>query len=260
MFNNLYTQSAWFNPEGKREALDRSTYFTALTGIYFGITPRVNIGLDINPSSVHLGPKSSNPLKVLVFRNTDTSRVALASLGPKVRFTPIPSEPGFTIQSSLWIPIGRDLDGINSGRPFLAFDRFQWWFSFYYTRNISRDRFQIFAAVEIVPRIDRRFKWQKDFASAEPNLGSDVIIFNKVLFSWFPEKRFTLYGSLEAAPFIEPYDGGAWGYFFATGLGGKYILKNRFFVDVLYTRFLVGNNSGAGQTFNLGFSYLFQGW
>ena len=46
------------------------------------------------------------------------------------------------------------------------------------------------------------------------------------------------------------------GFYLNLGAGAKYFIANRVTVDLMYTNFVAGVSSGAGQTFNFGISFL----
>ncbi|MCB9231741.1 MAG: hypothetical protein H6581_08760 [Bacteroidia bacterium] len=245
LYNNLYTQTAWFDADGKRAMLDRSTYFTSNLGLYYAVSNQVNVGLDFVLRAVRNAPPEQSPLDVFRFRNSDSSRVAISYFGPKVRFNPIRSHKNLTLQTAFWIPYAGQLQG----PPFLEWDRYQWWISVYYTALFARNKMQIFAAVEYVPRIRR---------SSYPILKSDLIVYNKALVSYFITRQVTVYGLGEFGPSLGLGANSASSYYLAFGAGAKYFLAHKFTFDLLYTHFVAGRAAGAGQTFNLGLSYVFK--
>lgn len=246
LFNNLYTQNAWYNQDSEREDLNRSSFFGSSLSLFYGLSSRVNIGVDANFRGVQYGPAESSPWSTLAFRDTDTSRAALATLGPKIKFTPFLSEPNLTLQSSLWIPVAKNLEDRQNGfQRFLDYDRYLWWLSFFYTKGVLDDKIQIFAATEFVTRFDK-------FGDGY----TDMIIFNKGILSWFPAESVTLYTMVEYAPTVKLQPNGFQSVYGQMGWGGKYIINNQLIFDVMYTRFLFGNSAGAGETFNFGISYV----
>ena len=246
LFNNLYTQRQWFNARSEREDLNRSTFFGSSLSLFYGLSSRLNIGLDANLRAVQYGPADSSPWTTLAFRNTDSSRTALATLGPKLKFTPFPSDPNLSIQTSLWIPVAPNLEDRDNGfQRFLDYDRFLWWVSLFYTKGVLNNKVQIFAATEFVTRFDKKREGY-----------TDMIMFNKGIVSYFPHPSFTVYSMVEYAPTIRLQENGFSSVYGQLGVGGKYIVRNQLIFDVMYTRFLFGNSAGAGETFNLGISYV----
>lgn len=245
LFNNLYTQTAWFDGAGQRADLNRSTFFTSTLGLFYGLSSQVDVGLDFNWRAVHNSPPDQSPLKVLGFTNTDSSRAAISYIGPKIRFNPIRRNKNITIQSAVWIPIADSMQG----PPFMEWDRYQLWLSFYYNTTFANDKLQFFGAVEYVPRIKR---------NSDPALSSDLIVFNKALISWFATKDITLYGQGEFGPSLGLGNNPSSGYYLAFGAGGKYFIADKVTLDLLYTHFVAGRAGGAGVTYNLGLSYIFR--
>ena len=249
LFNNLYTQTAWFNANSEREDLtNRSSFYGSIFSFFYGATSRVNVGLDANFRAVQYANPEASGWNTLAFRNNDTSRTAIANIGPKLKFTPFPSDPNLSLQTSLWIPMAGNLEGRDGQDLFLDFDRFQWWLSFFYTKGVLNNKLQIFASSEFVTRFDK--------APSDSTNYTDMIIFNKGILSWFPADQFTLYTMVEYAPTVRLRPQGFSGVYGQLGVGGKYIIRNQLIFDVMYTRFLFGNQAGAGETFNFGISYV----
>ncbi|MBL4594197.1 MAG: hypothetical protein JKX68_10335 [Flavobacteriales bacterium] len=72
--------------------------------------------------------------------------------------------------------------------------------------------------------------------------------------SYFPTKKITIYLQNQIWPTIG--DKGLSSYFVQEGLGLKYQLFKGVELETSYTTFILGENAGAGQTFNLGIRVL----
>jgi hypothetical protein len=90
----------------------------------------------------------------------------------------------------------------------------------------------------------------KSFANNSLNLNPGIFI------SYFPSSKFTVLALAQHSLRIDlgnnfPQD------FTALGGGAKYQLTKAINVEVLYTNFVRGNNTGLGETFNLGLRGIF---
>ena len=74
--------------------------------------------------------------------------------------------------------------------------------------------------------------------------------------SYFPTSKFTVLGFVQHAQLIDLGNKFEQNYS-AVGTGAKYQLTKVLNVEVLYSKFVRGNNSGLGQSFNLGLRAIF---
>jgi hypothetical protein len=74
------------------------------------------------------------------------------------------------------------------------------------------------------------------------------------ILNYFPGGRWLFYGLAEAAPDWLGDSRGS--YYTQVGLGVKVRPRPWVEIETLFTTFPAGNNSGAGQTYNLGFRFL----
>ena len=74
-----------------------------------------------------------------------------------------------------------------------------------------------------------------------------------VFLSYFPSNEFTVLGFVQhqqrIGDFTQDYT--------ALGFGGKYQLTKELNLEVLYSNFVRGSNTGLGQSFNIGLRALF---
>ncbi len=245
IFNNLYTQTKFFDGEGNRiNQGSRSSFFTSLMSFLYGYTTDLNFGVELWLRSVRNDIINSSPFETLGF---DNNRTAISRFGPKIKFTPFKNEflTDLSIQTTLLIPVVSDLDGLdNDGSAYLDDDAYIWLNQFFYDRPIN-NYLSYFAEIDTWIRIDR------DFNGARNSLQLPL----KLFLSYYPTDNLTIYGMNE---FL--YQWSATGqnktitsYFNQSGLGIKYHLFHHIELEGLVTVFLLGKNSGAGQTFNLGF-------
>lgn len=244
-FNNLYTQTFWYNGAGKKSALnERATYFTGFTDFLYGKSDRFNIGANAMLRSVLNDARSSSPLKIFEFEQTAKARTALTALGPQIRWTPVKKWEHISIQNRLFIPVSPDLQGEKSGRPWLDFDAYQLWNQFFYDK-IFAERYVLFIESDIIFALNRQL-----------NLSQSVFYTPlKILVGSFIGRKWGVYVLGEFGPY--------WGtseiiatYYSQVGAGVKHQLTKRLELETLVTVFPLGKNSGAGQTFNIGIRYL----
>ncbi len=246
VFNNLYTQRAFFNQTMDRN-MDgaRSTYFGTFNNFLYGLSEKINLGFDLYIRAFRTGARDESPFSVLQFTNTDQSRVALAKFGPRIKFVPFKNIGRLSVQSTLLFPIAQDLEGKESGGVWLDWDTFTWLNQLFFDRNLS-SKLQLFSALELFTRFPR-------------NSYSETPIFTtpvKAFLSYFPNQKVTVYGMSEFGPTWGSGDNLISSYYTQVGVGGKYQLKSFLELETLFTIFPIGKNSGAGATLNLGVRYI----
>lgn len=262
LFNNLYTQTAY--RDGNRERVElntRDTYYSGLFYALFGVSKssRVNIGFDLNLKSVYSDSTKGSPFKVFQFKNTSYSRVALTSVGPKIKFQPLRNVSNFSIQSAFWFPIAADLESIEelSDYPWMDYHMYTWWNQFFYDWTFG-SKWQIFTEADLLFR----------FKAKNSNTPTHVDVPLSVFLSWFPFNKFTVYFMMQYSPrfqlvnsesynnegqidnVTDPFD--LISDYAQTGIGLKYQLTSKLNVEGSYTYFFTSKNGGAGSTYNLG--------
>jgi hypothetical protein len=235
-FNNLYTQTAFFDQDGEKVDLNnRSTYYTGIIYFLYGFKSRVNIGFDLYFKAVHNSELSGSPFSVFQFSGMN-SRSSLTSIVPKVKFTPISQLNNLSLQTLLLIPLAEGLEAF----PFLEYDDVQWWTQLFYDLQL-KDQFLIYLESGLYLRFD-----------SNETVPSTPL---KLILNYYPSDRWTFYLPTEIFP---NWDNFSWSsYFFQAGIGGKYQITANIELELLYTRFLLGKQSGAGLTYNLGFRFIY---
>jgi hypothetical protein len=245
LFNNIYSQTAYRDLDGKKIDLNsRATYYTGIFNFLYGISPnsKINVGLDVNLKAVEIDPRpESSPFSILRFENSNLARVAIGSIGPKIKLNPVPSLSGFSLQSAFWITVASDPEGLKNNKPWLDYDRFTWWNQFFYDKALS-DQFQLFTEADLL------FRFEKDFEMKNTQLVTPVSAF----VNYFPTIKSTLYAMVQYAPTLT--ETSTW--YSQAGIGAKYQISRVFNLEVSYTNFFASSNAGAGETFNLGIRYL----
>lgn len=245
VFNNLYTDNASFNAEGvSAENSRRQSYFTSFIQAQFGTKSRFNFGVDFQLKSVRLHESpSSSPLELFQFENGTNGRTALSYIGPKIKLAPFKKLSGFSIQTTLFIPVANDQQGSMNNRPWLSHDGYQWWVQMFYDQKITTD-LRAFFEVDAFTSIDRKFDANN----------TSLLTPAKAFLSYFATGQLTFYGMGEFGP--NWGEGGISSYYTQAGLGGKYQIVPGVEIEALYTNFPLGKNSGAGNTFNIGLRIL----
>ncbi len=261
LFNTLYTQNKdnWL---GVNYSGYRSTFVTHLVQVTYGISKskRINIGIDLNIKNSGFSNDSTfaGIGEAFKYQNSPTSRFGLTAVGLRVKIQPFKSVKNFSIQSTLQAPTIRNAEGVNfgNGNPdnlfWAEWDRIVWWNQFFFDKTWGK--IQLFAEVDLL----FRFKKYKN------QIGMLDIPMN-IFLSYFPTKKITLYAMTQHVPRytnnINPQDLNVTDFvipanYTASGLGFKYQVMQGLNLELLYTNFWRGKNSGLGSTYNLGIKYV----
>lgn len=241
-FNNLYTQTRSTFTDGKEP---RQTFFTSTLEAYTGLgeSKRWNLGAIIEfRSNVVSGRKT---LDVFKFDGEEgTARSGITSIAPSVKFVPFASLTNFSIQSSFFIPL---VDNETENGVFLDQKGFIWQNRFYYDYTFPGEKWQLFSEVNS----EFGFGDKADsFANNSLNLTPGIFL------SYFPSAKFTVLFLAQHAQRLDLGGGFAQDYT-ALGGGAKYQLTDAVNLEVLYTNFIRGSNTGLGETFNIGLRAIF---
>ncbi len=259
LFNTLYTETkgTWL---GESYSGFRTSFMTHLFQYTFGVSKskRFNIGVDLTFRSAGTAVDSTiSGLKpTFLYTNTDTSRVGLTSAGLRVKWQPFKAVSNFTLQSTIMAPTIKHPEGLfaDTGKVlhWADWNRITWWNQFYYTKTFGK--FQLFTELDFLFR----------FRVNESQIGMlDLPV--SVFLSYFPTRKITVYGMTQhvhrytnnidpdnpiITDWVIPSN------YTASGIGFKYQLLSNLNLELLYTNFWRGRNSGLGSTFNLGIKFL----
>ena len=241
-FNNLYTQTESTFTQGEEP---RETFFTSTLEGYTGVSDskRVNVGLILRFRSNVVANR--NALDVFRFDGErGTARSGFTSVAPSVKVVPFQNITNLSIQSSVFIPL---VDNEVEDGVFLDQKGFVWQNRFFYDYTFPGDAFQLFTELTTELNLGDT---DESFANNSLNLIPGVF------FSYFPSSKFTV---LVLAQHSERLDLGNdfQQNFTAVGGGAKYQLTDVLNVEALYTNFVRGNNTGLGETFNIGLRAVF---
>ncbi len=241
-FNNLYTQTESTFTEGREP---RETFFTSTIEGYTGVSDnkRVNVGLILEFRSNVVADRSA--LDVFSFDGErGTARSGFTSIAPSVKVVPFAKVSNFSIQSSFFIPL---VDNEVEEGVFLDQNGFIWQNRFFYDYTFPGDDFQLFTELNS----ELSFGDKEDsFANNSLNLTPGVF------FSYFPSSKFTILALAQHSQRIDLGNDFAQD-FTAVGGGMKYQLTDELNIEGLYTNFVRGNNTGLGETFNIGLRAVF---
>lgn len=259
LFNTLYTETRQ-NWLGTDYSGYRTTFMTHLFQYSLGITKnkRLNLGIDVSFRSSGTSTDStiSGLSPAFSYKNTGSSRVGITSVGFRVKVQPFKNVSDFSIQSTLMAPTIKHPEGLYSDTGQVLYwadwNRVTWWNQLYYTKTFGD--FQLFTEMDFLFR----------FRINETQIGM-LDLPASVFLSYFPTNRITIYGMTQhvhrftndidpenpiVTDWVIPMN------YTASGLGFKYRVGNNLNLELLYTNFWRGRNSGLGNTFNIGIKYL----
>ena len=240
-FNNLYTQNESTFSSGTEP---RETYFTSTVDVFTGLSDnnRFNVGLLLEFRSNVIGDRDA--LDVFKFDGeSNSARSGFTSFAPAIKFNPFKSVSNFTIQTAFHIPL---VDNESENGVFLDQKGFTFQNRFFYDYNFS-SKWQLFTELNTEYHFGKK---EESFANNSLSLTPGVFL------SYFPSSKFTVLGLVQHSQRIDTGNDFEQD-FTAVGGGAKYQLTDVLNIETLYTTFVRGNNTGLGQSFNIGLRALF---
>lgn len=238
-FNNLYTETKFADGNGTSISKARENYFTTSLDIFTGVSEnsRLNVGLLLEYRSNTIGGREA--LSVFSLESSNTSRKGLSSFAPAIKFQPFKNISNFSVQMAFHIPLVKNE---TENGVFLDQTTYTFQNRYFYDYTFPSNKWQLFAEL-----------------NTEYNFGDETSFANKtfvfapgVFMSYFPSNKSTILGFVQHSQrfgdFKQDYT--------ALGLGGKYQLTKKINLEVLYSKFVRGESTGLGQSFNLGLRYL----
>jgi len=260
-FNSIYTQTKKTDASSNSVDIPRESFFTSTNEIYTGIseTSRVNVGLIFQVRSNTVNDQSA--LSVLKFKdNLTDARSGLTTIAPSVRFQPLKNIGNFSLTSSLYIPLFKDVatnDLINKNL-YLDQRSFTWETRFFYDHTFGGEKWQVFTEVN--------FRYNFGESGTDANLETEnknERFANNSLFlpigaflSYFPSSKSTVFVNAQQLTLIEINNdfsqNGT-----ALGCGGKYQITKNLNIEASYSKIVRGNSfQGLGNTFGIGLRVL----
>lgn len=246
-FNNLYTQTESTFSDGREP---RQTFFTSTIDIFTGVSDNnnFNVGLLLELRSNVVADRDA--LDVFSFDGeAGTARSGFTSFAPAIKFNPIKSVGNFTIQTAFHIPL---IDNETEGGVFLDQGGFIFQNRFFYDYSFAQGDWQLFTELNT----EYNFGDQDSFAFNSLRLTPGAFL------SYFPSSKFTVLGFAQHIQLIS-FGGNDNGFndfsqdATILGAGTKYQLTDELNIEFLYSDFVRGNDTGLGQTFNIGLRALF---
>ncbi len=245
-FNNLYTQTKdLFGTNGRKRTIPRETFFTSTVDIFTGVSENssFNVGLLLEFRSNVIGGRDA--LDVFSFDGENaTARSGFTSFAPAVKFNPLKNVSNFTVQTAFHIPL---VDNEVENGVFLDQKGFIFQNRFFYDYTFPGDKWQLFTELNTEYNFGKK---ENSFANNSLNLTPGVFL------SYFPSQKFTVLGLVQHSQRIDLGNDFSQD-FTAVGGGAKYQLNKTLNIEALYTNFVRGNDTGLGQTFNIGLRALF---
>ncbi len=241
-YNNLYTETKSTFVSGKEP---RKTFFTSSLEVYTGIgkNKRWNIGGIVELRSNVIDGRPA--LDVFKFDGEEgTARSGLTSIAPSVKFVPFAALSNLSIQSSFHISL---IDNEVENGVFLDQKGFIWQNRLFYDYTFDGQKWQLFS------ELNTEFSFGK---AGESFANNSLNLVPAVYLSYFPSPKFTILGLVQYANRIAL--GNDFPQHYTTvGGGAKYQMNHAWNLELLYTNFVSGHNTGLGETFNLGLRGIF---
>jgi hypothetical protein len=254
-FNNLYTETTRASTNGDVINIPRGNYFTTSIEAFTGITEskKLNIGLIIEYKSNSFA--GSESFSTLSFKNeVGKSRAGISSIAPSVKIAPLSSLPNFSIQSTFYIPlVGKETNQFG----YLGNNSFIWQNRFFYDYTFESRKFQLFS--ELGTRLFFGEKSVDSNGNSNPDGGyanNSLELVPGAFLSYFVSNKFTVLGYAQQQVLIDLGNKFSQNYTVA-GLGTKYQLNDTLNLELLYGKFVRGNDTGLGNSFNFGLRAIF---
>ena len=237
VFNNLYSQEA---------AGERATFFTTTTSVLYGLTDRVNVGVEGRYRRVRYDAEGlARNFAVLGDAATAGAfRQGLTGFGPKVRIAPFPRLENFSIQSTYYVSTLADAPGTSDGLRFIDFGGDTWITQFFNDVALG-SRFSLFTELDLT---------LEDIGRSEEGRANRFSTPATLIASYFPNPKTTLYALGNYAPIWQAdFD-----YFYQLGGGAKYQANPRLEFELLATTFsnaFLAEVGGTASTVNLGLRF-----
>jgi hypothetical protein len=253
-FNGLYTQTR-AEGNGTTSDVPRSNFFTTSLEVFTGVSnnKKLNAGLIVEYRSNSFVGESAT--SVFSFNNeTGKSRSGLSHIAPSIKVSPFNKLANFSIQSSFFIPVFKEESNANG---FLAANSYIWQNRFFYDYTFKGNKFQLFT--ELSTRYFFGEKLVNDDKTVNKNGGyanNSLELAPSVFLSYFASSKSTIFTFVQHAQLLDLGNDFEQNYS-AAGFGAKYQLSKVLNVETIYSKFLRGNDTGLGQSFNLGLRAIF---
>jgi hypothetical protein len=251
-FNNLYTQTESTFSDDKEP---RQTFFTSTIDIFTGVSEnsRFNVGLLLEFRSNVVNNRKA--LDVFSFDGeSGTARSGFTSFAPAVKFNPFKNVSNFTVQTAFHIPL---VDNEVENGVFLDQKGFIFQNRFFYDYTFPSGDWQLFTELNTEYNFGKKLERDSNGVQTDGSFANNSLNLTPGVFlSYFPSDKSTILVLAQHSQRIDTGNNFAQD-FTALGGGFKYQLTKILNIETLYTNFIRGNNTGLGQTFNIGLRALF---
>ena len=239
-FNNLYTETRKIE-NGIKSDKDRENYFTTSFDIFTGVSDNssLNVGLLFDIRSNTNGDRGV--FDVFQFDgDKTTARSGFTSIAPVIKFNPLKSVSNFTVQTAFHIPL---IDNESENGVFLDQTAYTFQNRFFYDYTFPSNDWQLFTELNT----------EYNFGDEDSFADKTFVLAPGVFMSYFPSQKSTVLGFVQHQQRFGDFEQD----FTALGFGGKYQLTQVLNLEVLYSKFVRGSDTGLGQSFNIGLRALF---
>lgn len=262
LFQNYFTASDV--PQFEDDFAKRANFYTIWGQFLYGCSEKFNIGFDFRVRSVNQNfRENTSSWDAFKFRNEglaidstgelNYSRIGLTGIGPKVKWQPLKNIPNITVQHTLLIPIGSDLEG-NESEGYIDWNKPTFINQIFYDQDLSNNLSLFLEAGMTIESLGGSlFRRSAGFYQ----LSTPV----NIIMSYFMDDKSTLYGLINSTPRwantvsedlelsrrSDPFS--------QYGIGYKYFFTDKLQMEVLYTFFNGTITERKARTFNIGFRY-----
>ena len=151
LFNNYFSRS--FKTNGSSTFNNRENFFTTTGQFTYGLSDRLNVGIDFRLRSVtRLEGEQGELFEALNFKNigrfnengiSGYQRAALSSIGPRIKYQPFKQFTNFSIQQTVFIPVESNLNGDQS-TGFLDWETGIFFYSILYGSTFDQSLFPLY--------------------------------------------------------------------------------------------------------------------
>ncbi len=264
---NIFTGN--YHQKGKNDSafINSATFMTTAAQIMTGLTPKLNVGLDIRfRSVVGAFEEAVSRFESFKFRGPNANldfngytRTGISAIGLRLKHIPFKKVRNISVQHTLYFPVGADLDGnfdFGDNRGYIDWNGLALFNQFFYDQPLT-SKTSLFVELDIVFEnafIDPTFQEDgESFVIRGRENPFDGIVFwtpATLIFSYFPNNKVTFYSLFNTAPRWFSFSDFA--PFTQYGLATKYQVNRNIQLEVLYTQFFNVNFKGLASTLNFG--------
>ncbi len=239
-FNGLYTETKKTDEGTNVGSVPRSNFFTSTIEFFTGVSDsnRLNVGVILESRSNTFNGRSAT--SVFEFNG----RTGLSTIAPAIKWQPLASVSNFSVQTAIHIPTHSEE---SNDEGFL--DQTAWAFQnrLFFDYTLPGNKFQVFTELNT----------EYSFGEEESFANNSLLVSPGLFFSYFPSDKSTILVFSQHLQRIGLDEDAFSQNGTSLGFGGKYQLTNTLNVEVLYNKFVRGENfQGLGATYSLGLRLL----